>query len=108
MSNRFGLTATDLEAITTVLGSKPRVDKAIIFGSRAKGNHKPGSDVDIALKGNELTFDDVAGISYLLNEETSMPYKFDILNYHTIKEPELKAHIDRAGIEFYARQNNQI
>jgi predicted nucleotidyltransferase len=103
MSNRFGLTETDMETITTVLSNKPVVDKAIIFGSRAKGNYKPGSDVDIALKGNDLTFDDVAGISYLLNEETSMPYKFDLLNYHTVKEPELKEHIDRVGIEFYSR-----
>ncbi|MBY0435720.1 MAG: restriction endonuclease subunit S [Cyclobacteriaceae bacterium] len=103
MSNRFGFTETDIEAITAVLEMTPTVDKAIIFGSRAKGNYKPGSDVDIALKGSAITFDDVAAISYQLNEETRLPYKFDLLNYHTIKEPELKAHIDRVGIEFYSR-----
>lgn len=103
MQNRFGLSEIDIATLTDTLSREPRVKKAFIFGSRAKGNFKHGSDVDIALKGNDLTFEDISRISYLLNEETNIPYKFDVLNYHSINEPALTAHIDRVGIEFYSR-----
>lgn len=103
MKNKFGLLDTDVESIIKALSDQPKVETAYIFGSRAKGNFKNGSDVDIALKGEKLDFGTVSQISYLLNEETNMPYKFDVLNYHTIKEPELINHIDRVGIEVFRR-----
>lgn len=103
MKNKFGLTGEDVAAIIAILSQEPYVDKAFIFGSRAKGNFKNGSDVDIALKGKNLTFNTISRISYLLNEETRMPYKFDVINYHTIEEPALATHIDRVGIEFYSQ-----
>lgn len=105
MKNNFGLLATDIETIISILNRQPKVENACIFGSRAKGNFKKGSDVDIVLKGTGLDFDTLSQISYWLNEETDMPYKFDILNYHSITEPALKEHIDRVGIEFYRRQS---
>lgn len=104
MKNKFGLLDSDLEAIVSVLRNYAQVERAYIFGSRAKGNFKNGSDVDIALKGDELDFDTVNQISYFLNEETNMPYKFDVLNYHYIKEPELVIHIDRVGVEVFKRK----
>lgn len=103
MKNSFGLLDTDMEAIAAVLSQEPKVEQAFIFGSRAKGNFRNGSDVDLALKGEELDFNTISRISYQLNEETTMPYQFDVLNYHTIKEPALIKHIDRAGIEFFRR-----
>ncbi|MEB2778996.1 nucleotidyltransferase domain-containing protein [Algoriphagus sp. C2-6-M1] len=103
MKNKFGLLDTDVESIIRTLSSQSRVESAYIFGSRAKGNYKNGSDVDIALKGEKLDFNTVSQISYLLNEETNMPYKFDVLNYHSIKEPTLLKHIDQVGIEVYRR-----
>jgi predicted nucleotidyltransferase len=105
MKNSFGLLDRDMEAIAAVLSPEPRVEKAIIFGSRAKGNFRNGSDVDLALKGRKLDFSTISRISYQLNEETAMPYKFDVLNYHTLKEPALIEHIDRVGVEFYRRGN---
>jgi uncharacterized protein len=104
MRNKFGLLDTDMEAIISIVSQHSKVDMAIIFGSRAKGIFKNGSDVDIALKGESLDFDTISQISYSLNEETNMPYRFDILNYYAINEPALKEHIDRVGIEFYKRQ----
>jgi predicted nucleotidyltransferase len=103
--NRFGLLEKDIEEILSVLEKSPKVEKAIVFGSRAKGNFKNGSDVDIALKGKDLDFDTISHISYQLNEETQMPYRFDLLNYYSIQEPKLKNHIDRIGIEFYNRKH---
>ena len=103
MKNKFGLLDADVEAIVSVLRNHTNVEQAYIFGSRAKGNFKKGSDVDLALKGEKLDFDTVSQISYLLNEETNMPYKFDVLNYHTIKEPDLLLHIDRVEVQVYKR-----
>lgn len=104
MKNKFGLLDSDIQTIVQILSKYPQVEQAYLFGSRAKGNFKNGSDVDIALKGAELDFDTLTQISYWLNEETSMPYIFDVLIYHSINELSLKDHIDRVGIEIYSLQ----
>ena len=94
MNNKFGLLDSDIKAIIQTLVKYPKVEHALIFGSRAKGNFRNGSDVDIALKGPGLDFDTLSQISYWLNEETNMPYKFDVLIYENLHEPNLKEHID--------------
>ncbi|GMQ30104.1 nucleotidyltransferase domain-containing protein [Algoriphagus confluentis] len=104
MKNKFGLLESDLTSIVEVISRHQQVDQAFIFGSRAKGNFRPGSDVDLALKGKNLDFETASKIGYILNEETLMPYKFDVVNYHSIQEPELINHIDRVGIEVFNRK----
>ena len=101
-SNRFGLRSSDLEDIIKTLKQFDNIYEAIIFGSRAKGNYKHGSDVDIAIKG-DIDFKTVTHLSYLLNEESLMPYKFDILNYGGTHHYDLKEHIDRIGISIYQK-----
>jgi uncharacterized protein len=98
----FGLNENDISTIVSILKQHNEVDEALIFGSRAKGNYNNGSDVDIALKG-QISFETISRISYLLNEETIMPYKFDVLNYHTLQNMQLADHIDKVGIMFYQR-----
>jgi uncharacterized protein len=102
--NDFGLRESDLEIVLAILKEFPQVQEAIIFGSRAKGNHRNGSDLDIAVKGPDLNLEIVSTISYRLNEETSLPYKIDILDYKSIHNPELKGHIDRIGKLVYLRK----
>ncbi len=99
--NRFGLQIEDIAAIVSVLVQYPSVQTALIFGSRAKGNYKQGSDVDIALQGEKMSDRVAADVAYQLNEETVMPYVFDVLSYHTIANPDLTAHIDRVGQQLY-------
>ena len=101
MSDRFGLRDDDIAAIVAVLARYPSVQTAVIFGSRAKGNYKQGSDVDIALQGEGMGNAVAADVAYALNEETIMPYVFDVLNYHAITNADLIAHIDRVGRPFY-------
>ena len=97
----LGLRQQDLDLVVSVLSTFPTLSEAIVFGSRAKGNYRMGSDVDIALKGENLNLDVINTISFLLNEETTLPYKFDVLNYHSIKNDELLAHINRVGVSIY-------
>ena len=102
MNNNLGLSDTDMKIILDLLQNEKAVEQAIVFGSRAKGNYRNGSDVDIALKGENLDFRTVAHLSYVLNEETPMPYRFDLLNYQTLNNDALKEHINRVGKEIYS------
>lgn len=100
---RFGLSEVDLQKILFIIASNYKVKKAFIFGSRAKGNYKNGSDVDIALSGINIDLNDISKIASTLNEETNMPYMFDVLNYDKLSNTDLIAHIDTIGIQIYSR-----
>lgn len=101
-NDRFGLTKEALDKIINVLKSFPEVKKALVFGSRALGTYKRGSDIDIALYGKDLE-QVIVKISYQLNEEIALPYFFDIVDYYSLTKQELKEHIDRIGITFYSK-----
>jgi uncharacterized protein len=101
--NNTGLRQPDLDIVLSVLSEFPNIKEAVIFGSRAKGNFRNGSDVDIALKGENINLEIVTNISYRLNEETILPYKFDVLDYQNINNSKLTEHINRKGISFYIR-----
>jgi predicted nucleotidyltransferase len=97
--NKFGFKDGDLEIITQTLAKVPGIKKAVIFGSRAKGNYQAGSDTDIAIwTTNDNAISQLYGI---LNDETLLPYKFDVLNYDKIDNPDLKEQIDLVGSEIY-------
>jgi uncharacterized protein len=97
----YGLLQRDLDEILQAFVRFPEIEEAILFGSRAKGNYKPGSDVDLAIKGAKIDHQCVATLSSLLNEETLLPYYFDIVHYENITEIELRQHIDRVGKVLY-------
>lgn len=77
------------------------IEKAIVFGSRAMGNYKNGSDVDLAILGNNISTKVILQISDLLNEEYLLPYFFDVLNYDTIQNENLKNYINIQGKTIY-------
>ncbi|MBI2417576.1 MAG: nucleotidyltransferase domain-containing protein [Ignavibacteriales bacterium] len=98
---QFGLTASDVDTICQILERYSPIKTAKIFGSRAKGTYKNGSDVDIALEGVKIPPDIVREISLILNEEALMPYHFDVVDFEMIQSLQLKEHIERVGIVFY-------
>lgn len=99
----FGLRQQDLDEIVRILQRFSVVEEAIIFGSRAKGNYKKGSDIDIAIKGQDIDHQIVSSLSFLLNEESATPYYFDIVHFEKVTEKELIDHINRVGICIYSR-----
>ena|ERR1035438_541513 len=104
-SFKFGFKEGDLEFIINELRKFPQIEKGIIFGSRAKGNYQQGSDVDIAIVCKDKN---IAGkISFILNEDSPLPYKFDVLDYNSISHQDLIEQINRIGIVFYSR-NEEI
>lgn len=96
----LGLSGKELSQITLILKKFPDIQEAILFGSRAMGTFKQGSDVDIALKGR-ITIQVVARVKALLEEESPMPYIFDVVDYKTIETPAFKEHIDKHGQSIY-------
>jgi len=68
------------------------------------GNYKPGSDIDLAIKGDNLRFDDLLQLHYYL-EKLDMLYKFDMQLYHAIKDADMLDHIKRIGKEFYIKSD---
>lgn len=97
----FGLLNSDIEYIRKALGQFNEIEKAVIFGSRANGNYKKGSDIDISISGNAITRDTVYRLNDLLNEEYPLPYFFDLLHYEEITNEKLRDHIDSIGKEIY-------
>ena len=103
----FGLTSKDIDLIIKVLRSHSDVEEAVLFGSRAMGNYKPGSDVDIALKGSLLS-DTCGDIAVELNERLPLPYQFDLVVYDDIIHEPLREHIDRYGKTLYKKESSTI
>ncbi len=104
-NKRFGLKDGDMKAIIAVLKKYPQIEQCLIFGSRAKGDYRPGSDVDMVLKGS--VHDIITEISFSLNEDSLLPYKFDMLDYNSISNQNLIDHINRVGIIFYEKKRDK-
>lgn len=100
--NPYGLQESDLDALISVLKKNPKIDEIILFGSRAKGTFNNGSDIDIALKGNNLNLQDILDAT-LETEKLLLPYKLDLVIFDRVKEPSLTDHINRVGIVLYKK-----
>lgn len=99
---KFGLSNKSIQTIHDVFIKYPELEEAIIYGSRAKGNFKEGSDIDITLFGADLTFDILNKIASELDDSNS-PYLFDISIFHKLNSPDLEEHIKRVGQTFYKK-----
>ncbi|MEA2012484.1 MAG: nucleotidyltransferase domain-containing protein [Verrucomicrobiota bacterium] len=100
----FGLQPRDLEKIRNAISSFLEIEKALVFGSRAIGNYKKSSDVDIAILGDDIDDKIAVRLSGKLNEESPLPYFFDVLNYNPVSNEELIKHIDSFGKGIYKQR----
>lgn len=100
---KYGIKDEEWELIFTILSHFPNIQKAILFGSRAKGTNKPFSDVDIALVGKAISINDLLNLKNEI-DDLLLPYEFDFCIYKDLKNPELTSHIDRRGIEIYEKK----
>lgn len=98
--NLFGLPNHVIGKIRTVFAKHREVRCVIIYGSRAKGNYRPNSDIDLCVEGEHL------GLTQLFKIETELddlllPWKIDLSLKHKIDNPALLDHIHGVGIAFY-------
>lgn len=99
----YGLNPQTFASIIDILQKYTEVEKALIYGSRAKGNYRPGSDIDLTLKGENLNLTDLNKIENEIDDLLT-PYKIDLSLYHHIKNPEFLEHIHRVGKVFYEKK----
>ncbi|MEW5827548.1 MAG: nucleotidyltransferase domain-containing protein [Chloroflexota bacterium] len=101
---KYGLPQSAIQKICAVLSRHPQVDKAILYGSRAKGNYKNGSDIDLTLRGGkELTLQ----VLYRIMDELDdllLPYTFDLSILNLIGDSDVIEHIQRVGVIFYDKE----
>ena len=100
----YGLHEKTIQKICEVFSRFPEIEKAILYGSRAKGNYKPGSDIDITLQGKKLTSRLCRKIADML-DDILLPYRIDISYFDDLADPDLYNHIKRVGVIFYAQKN---
>jgi beta-lactamase superfamily II metal-dependent hydrolase/predicted nucleotidyltransferase len=91
-----GLTPKELEILKNVFKKFDDIKEVILFGSRALGTHKTASDIDLAIKGN-VDINTLSKLKYTLEEDTNLPYFFDVVIYDNLENMELKKHIDEFG-----------
>ena len=102
---QYGLKKESIEKVNRIFAQYHKIEEVILYGSRAKGNYKPGSDIDLTLKGKELNLKLLNKISLEL-DDLLLPYTFDLSIYHHIKQPDLIDHIVRVGKVFYKGEGN--
>ena len=95
-----GLPEAATRHIREVFERHPEIEKAILYGSRAKGTHRPGSDIDLALCGSRLNHTLLARIENEL-DDLLLPYRFDLTLFETLTHPALLDHIRRVGVTFF-------
>lgn len=98
--SEFGLPPKTLATLRDILARHPEVAEAILYGSRATGRYRPGSDIDLTLVGDALTPQHLARIAGQL-DESSIPYTVDLSLRALVEDPALRAHIEEVGRVFY-------
>ena len=99
LATTSGLDLSVIEKIRGVFAGYPQIERVLLYGSRAKGNYRPGSDIDLTLIGEQLTMSHLMQIENEL-DELLLPYKIDLSLLHKIESRELTDHIERVGVVF--------
>lgn len=101
---KHGLSENTVDSIRDVLADFPEVEKAVLYGSRAKGTHRPASDIDLTLYGSALGQSQLAQIDAAL-DDLLLPYKIDLSEMSSLTHPALLDHIHRVGKVFYEKSS---
>ena len=96
-----GIGSENTEKILTVFKRRPEISRVILYGSRAKGTYKNGSDIDLAVEGVSLGLQEILRIEDEI-DDLLLPWKFDICLLHQIENDGLVDHIKRAGLVLFA------
>ena len=99
---KVGLTAGQLNKLNSVFSQFDALVEVRIYGSRAKGNYRTGSDVDLALFGDDFSHHDLTSLALQL-DDLMLAYTFDLSRFQDIESDELIEHINRVGITIYKK-----
>ena len=96
----YGLPPQVLARLNAVFREWQQIDRVILYGSRAKGNFRTGSDIDLCLEADNMQIPDLLKLSGEI-DDLLLPWKIDLALKHAIENPELLAHIERVGVPVY-------
>lgn len=99
----FGLQAHAVDRLRGVFQGWPQIQRVRLYGSRAKGNYRPGSDIDLVIEGEELSLSQLLTIENQI-DDLLLPWMVDLSLKQHIDNPALLDHIERVGVVFYTRQ----
>ena len=99
----FGLSKEEIDRIKKVFKKYEQIEQVLIYGSRAMGNYKPASDIDLSLIGEDISLDLHQQIEFDL-DDLLLPYKFDISNYRKLSNSDFLNHIQKVGKPFYKKE----
>ena len=100
----YGLPLHAINALNTIFKTYAHINKVILYGSRAKGTYRDGSDIDLCIDGPLLGLTELLAIENKI-DDLLLPWKIDLSLKHTIDNQELIDHIDRVGILFYDQKH---
>lgn len=95
-----GLPAHAVARMCAVFSTHPSIEQVLLFGSRAQGNYKRGSDIDLALTG-PIDSSELGAVAWEL-DDLLLPWEMDLLSYEKLRNPDLRDHIRRVGQLFYS------
>lgn len=96
----YGLEADVVDRINGIFAAEPDIERVILYGSRAMGNYRDASDIDLTLIGERLGLKQLLRIENDL-DDLMLPYKIDLSVFHALDNPDLIDHIRRVGRSFY-------
>ena len=99
MSESFGLSRVSIDKIKSVFATHPLIEKVLVYGSRAKGNFRPNSDIDLTVIAPKMSLTEILKIENEI-DDLLLPYKVDLSLFHKIDNKSLIDHIQRVGKEF--------
>jgi predicted nucleotidyltransferase len=95
-----GLPENAVERLCAIFADYPSISRVILYGSRAMGTSRPGSDVDLVIEAESMSLTELLAIENRV-DDLLLPWKFDLSLRHTIDNPDLQEHIKRVGVTFY-------
>lgn len=96
--HQYGIPVQVWNQLLALLSSQPKVETVILFGSRAKGTHRPASDIDLCLHARQLSLSEKLALDNAI-DDLLLPWKVDLIDWDTIDNPDLQAHIQRLGVK---------
>lgn len=97
----FGLPEDALDRILAIIATQPEVESVRLYGSRAMDTHRPGSDIDLCLTAPRLDLWQLMKLAGRI-DDLLLPWKVDLSLWHLIDNPDLRAHIERVGVQLAA------
>lgn len=104
---RYGLPESTIAKIVALFAAMPEIEKVILYGSRAKGNFRNGSDIDLVIRGESASHSQLLSLMNRL-DDLLLPYSIDLSLLHEISNPELIDHILRIGVVFYEKSDKEF